>query len=69
MVVGVGDDDGVVAGHDEAVFAVPIVMEAAVGSHVAVVIRYNGPRSLAFYGNHQKQNITNHLLPPLYNKS
>ena len=36
MVVGVGDDNGVVAGHDEAVFAVPEVMEAAIAGHVAV---------------------------------
>ena len=36
MVVGVGDDDGVVAGHDEAVFAVPEVVEATVGGHVTV---------------------------------
>ena len=36
MVVCVGDDDGVVAGHDEAVFAVPEVVEATVGGHVTV---------------------------------
>ena len=36
MVVGVGDDNLGVGGADEAVFAVPEVMKAAIGGHIAV---------------------------------